>query len=159
MVRSQQRLARGAVNTAKGAPEQVMDTTPTSQTYTIGGLAAAAGVHVETVRYYQRRGLVAEPRRPQGGVRRYTNADAERLRFIKRAQAVGFTLSEIEALLALQRRKSCRATRALAVTKLEFVDARLQDLKRLKVELTQWIAACDSNGEDSVCPAIERLAS
>jgi MerR family mercuric resistance operon transcriptional regulator len=130
-----------------------------SESYTIGTLATAAGVHVETVRYYQRRGLVSEPHRPQGGVRRYTDADAERLRFIKRAQAVGFTLVEIQALLALRTRKSCRATRALAVTKLQFVDARLGDLQRLKKELTQWIAACDSNAEDSNCPAIERLAS
>jgi len=136
-----------------------MQTNPTVQTYTIGSLANAAGVHIETIRYYQRRGLVSEPRRPQGGVRRYTNAGAERLRFIKRAQAVGFTLVEIEALLALRTRKSCRATRALAVTKLQFVDARLRDLRRLKIELTQWITACDSNAEDSNCPALERLAA
>lgn len=136
-----------------------MHTNPTAETYTIGGLAADAGVHVETVRYYQRRGLVSEPRRPQGGVRRYTKADAERLRFIKRAQSVGFTLVEIEALLALRTRKSCRATRSLAVTKLQFVEERLRDLRRLRMELKQWIAACDSNAEDSVCPAIERLAS
>lgn len=135
-----------------------MPTNPTIETYTIGGLATAAGVHVETVRYYQRRGLVSEPRRPQGGVRRYTDADAERLRFIKRAQAVGFTLVEIEALLALRARKSCRATRALAATKLQFVDARLRDLKRLRKELAQWIAACDANAVDSICPAIERLS-
>ena len=131
----------------------------TGETYTIGGLAAAAGVHVETVRYYQRRKLVSEPNRPQGGVRRYTKADAEQLRFIKRAQAVGFTLVEIEALLALRTRKSCRATRSLAVTKLQFVEERLRDLQRLRKELKQWIAACDSNAEDSSCPAIERLAS
>lgn len=136
-----------------------MHTNPSVETFTIGSLAAAAGVHVETVRYYQRRGLVAEPLRPQRGVRRYTNADAERLRFIKRAQAVGFTLVEIEALLALRTRKSCRSTRALAVTKLQFVDERLRDLQRLKKELKQWISACDSNTEDSSCPAIERLAS
>jgi MerR family transcriptional regulator, mercuric resistance operon regulatory protein len=134
-----------------------MQIDPTTQTYTIGKLAAAAGVHIETVRYYQRRGLVSEPRRAQGRVRRYTDADAERLRFIKRAQAVGFTLVEIEALLLLRTRKSCRATRALAVTKLAFVETRLNDLRRLKKELTQWIAACDSNVEETSCPAIERL--
>lgn len=135
-----------------------MQTNATVVTYTIGSLAAAVGVHVETVRYYQRRGLVSEPRRPPRGVRRYTDNDAERLRFIKRVQAIGFTLVEIQALLALRTRKSCRAARSLAVTKLEFVDARLRDLQRLKKELTQWIAACDSNAEDSTCPALERLA-
>ena len=135
-----------------------MKTSSEVQSFTIGRLAAAAGVHVETIRYYQRRGLVSEPRRAEGRVRRYTGADAERLRFIKRAQAVGFTLVEIQALLALRTRKSCSATRALAVTKLQFVEGRLRDLQRLKKELTQWIVACDSSGEDSICPAIERLA-
>lgn len=62
---------------------------------TIGALAAAAGVHVETVRYYQRRGLITEPVRPRGGVRRYSADDADRLRFIKRAQAMGFALAEV----------------------------------------------------------------
>ena len=129
------------------------------QSFTIGRLAAAAGVHVETVRFYQRRGLLAEPRRTERHVRRYSDADAEQLRFIKRAQNVGFTLAEVQALLALRSRKSCRATRALAATKLQFVEERLRDLRRLKIELTQWISACDSNSEDSSCPAIERLAS
>ena len=129
------------------------------QSFTIGRLAAAAGVHVETVRFYQRRGLLAEPRRTERQVRRYSDADAEQLRFIKRAQNVGFTLAEIQALLALRSRKSCRATRALAATKLQFVEERLRDLRRLKIELTRWVAACDSNSEDSSCPAIERLAS
>ena len=130
-----------------------------SQSFTIGRLAAAAGVHVETVRFYQRRRLLAEPRRTHGQVRRYSDADADQLRFINRAQSVGFTLAEIQALLALRSRKSCRATRALAATKLQFVEDRLRDLRRLKIELTQWIAACDSNTQDSSCPAIDRLAS
>ena len=81
---------------------------------TIGRLAEAADVHVETVRYYQRRGLLAEPARPPGTVRRYSDADIERLRFIKRAQVMGFTLAEIESLLRMRQRPSCRATRSLA---------------------------------------------
>lgn len=129
------------------------------QSYTIGTLAAAAGVHVETVRYYQRRGLVPEPRRPRGSVRRYSDADAERLRFIKRARTVGFTLAEVQALLSLRTRKSCRATRELAAAKLQFVDARIRELRHLRHELTQWIADCDANSEDSICPAIDRLVS
>jgi len=74
--------------------------------YTIARLAATAGVHVETVRYYQRRGLLPEPARPPGGVRRYSGADAKRLRFIRRAQAMGFKLTEIESLLVLRNRAS-----------------------------------------------------
>ncbi|HEU5134298.1 MAG TPA: MerR family transcriptional regulator [Steroidobacteraceae bacterium] len=136
-----------------------MKTASESQSFTIGPLAAAAGVHVETIRFYQRRGLLTEPRRSKGQVRHYSDADAEQLRFIKRAKSVGFTLAEIQTLLELRSRKSCRATRALVATKLQVVEERLRDLRRLKTELAHWIAACDSNTEDSSCPAIERLAS
>jgi len=84
-----------------------------SRPYTIAQLAAAAGVHIETIRYYQRLRLVNEPPRPLGGIRRYTEADADRLRFIKRAQAMGFTLVEAGSLLKLQARRSCHATREI----------------------------------------------
>jgi MerR family mercuric resistance operon transcriptional regulator len=127
--------------------------------YTIARLAAAACVHVETIRYYQRLKLVPEPPRPLGGVRRYTEADAERLRFIKRAQAMGFTLAEIESLLALQRRRSCRATRELAAAKLGLIDARIRELRHLRKELAGLIADCDANTQDTRCPVIQRLAS
>ncbi|MGH3428642.1 MAG: MerR family DNA-binding protein [Terriglobales bacterium] len=125
--------------------------------YTIATVAAAADVHVETVRYYQRLRLMPEPLRPLGGVRRYTEADAELLRFIKRAQAMGFSLAEIESLLALRERRSCRATRELAASKLELVDARIRELQDLRKELAGWIAACDANAEDDRCPVIEGL--
>ena len=72
-----------------------------SESFTIARLAQSAGVHVETVRYYQRLRLIPRPERPAGGVRRYTSSDAERLRFIKRAQAMGFTLGEMSSLLDL----------------------------------------------------------
>lgn len=127
--------------------------------FTIAGLAHAAGVNVETVRYYQRLGLIPEPARPLGGVRRYATADADRLRFIKRAQAMGFTLVEIKKLLKLRVRRSCRATRALAAAKLRLIDERIRELRRLRRELALVIADCDANSEDSVCPAIDRLAS
>jgi MerR family mercuric resistance operon transcriptional regulator len=127
--------------------------------FTIAGLAHAGGVNVETVRYYQRRGLIPQPPRPLGGVRRYACADAERLRFIKRAQAMGFTLGEIRNLLKLRARGSCRATRELAAGKLQLIDDRIRELRKLRHELVDVIRDCDANTEDSVCPAIERLAS
>lgn len=127
--------------------------------YTIGRFAAAAGVHVETIRYYQRRGLIPEPLRPQGGVRRYFDEDVARLRFIKRAQTVGFTLTEIKALLKLRAAKSCHATRELAATKLDFVDTRIRELRSLRRELAQWVAECDANREESICPVIDHLVS
>jgi MerR family mercuric resistance operon transcriptional regulator len=130
-----------------------------SRTYTIARLAAAAGVHVETIRYYQRLKLAPEPPRPVGGIRRYGEADADRLRFIKRAQAMGFTLEEIRSLITLQARRSCRATRELAAAKLRVVDARIRDLRDLRKELAGLIAECDTNTQDTKCPVIQRLTS
>jgi MerR family transcriptional regulator, mercuric resistance operon regulatory protein len=131
-----------------------------AQPYTIARLAAAAGVHVETIRYYQRRRLIPEPPRPRNGVRRYTEADANRLRFIKRAQAMGFALKEIESLLILgthRSLRSCRATRELAARKLHSIDARIGELERLRKELADLVADCDANSTDRNCPVIERL--
>jgi MerR family mercuric resistance operon transcriptional regulator len=125
--------------------------------YTIAGVAAAAGVHVETIRYYQRLKLVPEPLRPLAGIRRYTEADADRLRFIKRAQAMGFTLAEVARLLSLQRRRSCRATRELAAAKLSLVDTRIRELRHLRKELAGLIADCDANADNGACPVIQRL--
>jgi MerR family mercuric resistance operon transcriptional regulator len=85
-----------------------------SESITIGALAKAANVHVETVRYYQRRGLLREPARPLNSIRRYGVADVSRLRFIKHAQQSGFTLDEVRALLRLSGRPACGASRTLA---------------------------------------------
>ena len=81
------------------------------------------------------------------------------MRFIKRAQAMGFTLAEIVSLLALQRRRSCRATRELAAPKLGLIDARIRELRHLRKELAGLIADCDANTQDTRCPVIQRLAS
>jgi MerR family mercuric resistance operon transcriptional regulator len=125
--------------------------------YTIGRLAEAAGVNVETIRFYQRLNLVPEPPRPLGGIRRYSESHADRVRFIKRAQAMGFALAEIGSLLSLQTQRSCRATRDLAAAKLRLVDARIRELRHLHKELAGLIAACDANAEDRSCPVIQRL--
>lgn len=108
-------------------------------------------------RYYQRRKIFPRPARAAGSVRRYTGEDVERLRFIKRAQSIGFTLAEIETLLKLRARRSCRATRELAATKLHDVDIRINELQQLRGELAGLVASCDSNAEDASCPMIERL--
>jgi MerR family mercuric resistance operon transcriptional regulator len=125
--------------------------------FTIGGLAKAAAVNVETVRYYQRRGLLPEPTRPLGAIRRYGAADVDRLRFIRRAQAVGFTLTEITTLLNLRSRVCCSETRALAAAKVSVIDERLNELQQLRSELSHWIADCDANATDASCPVIEHL--
>jgi MerR family mercuric resistance operon transcriptional regulator len=128
------------------------------ESFTIAGLANSAGVHVETVRYYQRLRLLPKPVRPARGVRRYTSGDSERLRFIKRAQAMGFSLGEMAALLDLKDRRSCRATREIAISKLHAIDEQIRGLKRLRVELAELLSKCASNPDDSTCPVIDRLA-
>lgn len=106
-----------------------------SNTLTISRLAASADVHIETVRYYQRRGLLDEPVRPMGGVRRYGQADIARLQFIRRAQAMGFSLEEIAGLLEVKGQRACEQTRLLTERKLVEVRRRLDELKRLESDL------------------------
>src|SRR5712671_5735664 len=132
---------------------------PMDRILTIGRLARAAGVNVESVRYYQRRGLVAEPERPLNSVRRYSEDSVKRIRFIKRAQDLGFTLAEIANLLALEDGRSCRETRELAGRKLAIVESRLTDLDRLRKTLRELIARCDTSRGKVSCPIISVLSS
>jgi MerR family mercuric resistance operon transcriptional regulator len=127
------------------------------QRYTIGQLAAAVGVNVETIRYYQRRKLFPEPRRAHGRVRRYGNDEIARLRFIRSAQRLGFTLSEIDDLLALVEPRSCSKTRKIAAAKLGMIDERICELQKLREEFTTLLAECDENPDEGRCPIIERL--
>lgn len=128
-----------------------------ARSMTIGALARDASVNIETVRYYQRRKLLGVPARPTGGVRRYGEDALARIRFIKRAQDLGFTLDEIAALLRLERFSACGPARALAAKKLALVKARLHDLARLEDVLEELIARCDT-GAARGCAIIESLA-
>jgi MerR family mercuric resistance operon transcriptional regulator len=125
---------------------------------TIGHIAHAAGVNVETVRYYQRRGLVGLPPKRTRGFRYYTVETAGRVRFIKRAQALGMSLKEVQRLLRLDARGACKETRSLAVAKLALVESKLVDLARLRDVLRGLVAACDQPHGMS-CPIIEQLES
>lgn len=125
---------------------------------TIGKLAAAAGVNIETIRYYQRRGLLDEPLKPFGGQRRYPLAMTKRVRFIKRAQALGFTLSEIGALLRLDETGACTETRALAVRKLASIEQKIADLTAMRQALDGLVRQCDSGNDNAACPIINTLA-
>ena len=129
------------------------------QQLTIGRLAESAGVNVETIRYYQRRGLLEEPYKPPGGYRRYTPAAAARVRFIKRAQQLGFTLEEVSGLLRLEDGRSCRETRLLAEHKLEVIEERIRDLGRIRRLLKGLIAECSAGARPRPCPIIATLSS
>ena len=125
---------------------------------TIGKLAQAAGASIETIRYYQRRGLLDEPAKPLGGHRRYAVKHAERLRFIKRAQALGFTLSEVGGLLRLDEGCACAETRALAARKLALIEQKLTDLAAMRQVLDALLRRCEANEISAACPIIEVLA-
>lgn len=128
------------------------------ETLTIGQVAQQAGVHKETIRYYQGLGLVPEPPRPQGGVRRYGGATVARLMFIKRSQQLGFSLDEVKKLLALEDGRSCGETRSLAEKKLELIKERIADLNRMRRMLEGLIKECKEGGRPRSCPIIETLA-
>jgi Hg(II)-responsive transcriptional regulator len=125
----------------------------------IGEVAAAAGVHVETLRYYERRGLLAEPKRTRAGYREYPGEAVARLRFIKRAQELGFTLAEIEELLALReaRAGSCAEVRAAAGAKIEGIDRKLRALAAMRAALGELVETCDREGSARRCPLLESL--
>ena len=127
--------------------------------FTIGMLARAGGVNVETVRYYQRRGLMAEPGRPLGGIRRYGDEDLRRLGFIKQCQALGFTLEEVADLLALDDGQHCREAEAIATHKLAVVRERLARLRSIEHLLGKLVKQCESHRGVVHCPLIAALAS
>jgi MerR family mercuric resistance operon transcriptional regulator len=127
-------------------------------TLTIGALAQASGVHLETIRYYQRLGLVPQPARPAGSVRRYDARAVARLRFIRRAQQLGFSLDEVGQLLALDDGgRQCGASRRLAEARLAEVEAKLAALARMRRELKRLIAECSGAARAPACPIIETL--
>ena len=127
------------------------------QEMTIGQLAEAAEVNVETVRYYHRRGLLPAPPRPVGGIRRYPAAVLTRLRFIKRSQSLGFSLDEVEALLSLHDGRACSTARAIAEHKLAEVRQRIQDLSLLEGALTTLVQRCSTSKGKVSCPLIDAL--
>lgn len=124
---------------------------------TIGALAQSAGVGVETIRYYQRRGLMPQPTRLYGSIRRYGAADAARLRFIRRAQELGFTLEEIGELLKLQDGTDREAIRSIARARLDQVQSRLDDLNRMRGALRHVIHDCEHAPGAPRCPIIEAI--
>ena len=129
-----------------------------SRALTIGRVARLAGVHVETIRYYQRRGLLIEPDKPLGTFRHYSADIVRRIHFIKHAQALGFTLEEVAELLRLSEASACTETRELAAHKVALIDRKMADLAAMREALAGLIRQCDTSQADSACPIILTLA-
>lgn len=130
------------------------------QTMTIGRLAELAGVNIDTVRYYERNGLLPPPLRRPSGYREYRPADVDRLRFIRRAKELGFTLAEITELLSLsaERGGGVKEVKRKAEARLAEVKRKIGELKRVQRGLEKLIDACPGHGDLQSCPIVAALA-
>ncbi len=124
---------------------------------TIGQIAKQAAVGVETMRFYERKGLLDKPKRNVSGYRQYPLAVVSRIRFIKRAQEVGFSLAEIKGLLLLRvdPSKKCEDIKARALAKINEIGGKIEDLNRMKNALLDLTKACDSNSDIDQCPILK----
>lgn len=131
----------------------------TTVTLTTGEVANQAGVNLQTVRYYERRGLIPEPPRTGGGFRQYAPEAVGRIRLVKRAQELGFTLDEIEELLALRADEGADAVevKRLAEAKAADIAAKIRDLERMKATLDALAAACSGEGSTGDCSILHAL--
>ncbi|WP_019557453.1 MerR family DNA-binding protein [Thiomicrorhabdus arctica] len=125
---------------------------------TIGTFAKQSGVSVETIRFYQRKKLLNEPAKPYGGIRKYDLTDVKRVKFIKSAQGLGFSLDEVAGLLALEDGTHCAEARSIAQSKLLDVRAKIAELSRLECLLEALTISCTLSEETSIsCPLIADL--
>ena len=127
--------------------------------FSIGQVARRAGVGVETVRFYEREGLLEEPARRASGYRQYSQGAVVRIRFIKRAQQLGFSLKEILELLTLRvdGRTSCELVKERAAAKLAEVEQKMVELQRMRQALLQVASLCEGEGPKSRCPMLDAL--
>lgn len=123
----------------------------------IGEVAQRAGVNIDTVRYYERAGLLPAPARRPSGYRAYDFGAVRRLRFIRRAKTLGFTLTEIDELLSLSSRRDVRAVKRAAQAKLAMVEARLAELARIRDALAELVEHCPGHGRAEDCPILNAL--
>ena len=123
----------------------------------IGTLAKTAEVNVETIRFYERKGLLVKHARTRGEIRRYTAEDLDRVRFVKASKGLGFTLTETSALLKLQDGTHCDEVRVIAEQKLAEVREKLNQLQRIESALQQVVVHCQTTGKNVCCPLIASL--
>jgi MerR family copper efflux transcriptional regulator len=127
-------------------------------TMTIGRLAKQAGVNIDTIRYYERNGLIPKAARRASGYREYENSDVRRLRFILRAKGLGFTLAEIDELLSLSADRDVRGVKRRAEQRLEQVVHKITELQRVRRGLKTLIDACPGHGDLERCPIVAALS-
>jgi MerR family copper efflux transcriptional regulator len=132
----------------------------TQASLTIGRIAQSAGVAIDTIRFYEREGLLPAPRRRPSGYREYDQATVSRLRFIRRAKDLGFTLDEIRELLALSadRHVGVEGVRERAAARLLAIDERIAELQRVRDGLSELVEACPGHGAPEDCPILKALA-
>lgn len=131
----------------------------TSSSLTIGAVAKRAGVPIDTIRYYEREGLLPEPLRRASGYRSYGEGTVAQLRFIRRAKALGFTLEEIRDLLALSadRQRGVKAVKQRAEERLAAIETRIAELQRVRDGLVELVASCPGHGAPEDCPILRAL--
>jgi MerR family copper efflux transcriptional regulator len=127
-------------------------------TMTIGRLATEAGVNIDTIRYYERNGLIPKPVRRASGYREYEAADVRRLRFVARAKGLGFTLAEIAELLSLSADRDVGGVKRRAEQRLEQVEHKIKELQRVRRGLRTLIEACPGHGDLEHCPIVAALS-
>ncbi len=126
---------------------------------TIGQVAREAGVGVETIRFYERKGLIEEPPRRESGYRQYPREAVSRIRFIRRAKELGFTLKEIDELLSLRAspKSRCGDVRERAEAKIDDIEQKIRALQRMKTALEKLTAVCSGRGSVTDCPVLEAM--
>jgi MerR family transcriptional regulator, copper efflux regulator len=129
-----------------------------SPTMTIGRLAKTAGVNIDTIRYYERNGLIPQATRRLSGYREYDDTDVSRLRFISRAKDLGFTLAEIGQLISLSASRDIRGVKRRAQERLSQVEHKIKELQRIRRGLKTLIDACPGHGDLGQCPIIAALS-
>ncbi len=131
-----------------------------TQTMTIGQLAKQTGVGIETIRFYERKGLLPCPNRKSSGYRQFGDEALVRMQFIRRAQSVGFTLREIEALLRLRDNPAAtrEEVRTQVAAKIDDLDAKMREMRRMRKELQELLASCHGDGSADDCPIIDQLS-
>jgi MerR family mercuric resistance operon transcriptional regulator len=122
---------------------------------TIGKLAKELDINVETIRFYEKEGLISQPTKPENGYRLYDNAITNKLKFIAKAKTLGFTLKEISSLMSME--NNCLQVESLGLQKLEIIRNKISDLQHLETVISEMTNSCKTNQDQSFCPIIDSL--